>query len=163
MAQCRHFLPSPFPVPPSAPSLRFVPGAFTVFFPELGWLAGDATISGSDDEVVGERTRRREAQLHGAARERLLRALAGTETSGWKIGLLLLGAAALLLLLVLTPLQSAGWKFLVSDDSSGRAFMPDISWSFCKSSLEKDSSTKFDSHSSSAKSSYYFKNEERND
>lgn len=41
----------------------------------------------SDDDVAGEeRSRRREAHLHGAARERLLRALPGTETSDEKIG-----------------------------------------------------------------------------
>src|SRR5262245_2358274 len=49
----------------------------------------------SDDVVAGEERRRREAQLHGAVRERLLRALPGTETSEGKIG-----DAELLLLLV---------------------------------------------------------------
>lgn len=42
---------------------------------------------GSDDDVAGEaRRRRREAQLHGAARERLLRAFPGKETSEGNTG-----------------------------------------------------------------------------
>ena len=154
VAQCRHFRPSEFATPPpSPPSFFFDEVVLTGFLPEWFWGGGwnGTTMSSSEDEVVGLRTRRREAQLHDAARDRLLLALAGTDISGWKIGLLLLSPLSMTLLIWL---GRTGWKPRVSDDSSGRVFIPDISWSFCRSSLENDSSTKFDSHSSSTKSSY---------
>lgn len=95
VAQCRHFRPSPGP-PPGPSGLSFFLGAdFTVFFPVVdGGGNGDAgpletTSDCSEDDVGWERRRRREVQLHGAARDRLLLALAGTETSGLNIGLLL--------------------------------------------------------------------------
>jgi hypothetical protein len=119
VAQCRHLRPSP---PSTSPSLFFSPTApLIVFFPELGCWVEPGIISGSDDEVVGESTRSREAQLPGAARDRLLRALAGTAISGLNIVLLLQILETLPLLL------SSLWKCRVSDDSSGRAFMPEIS------------------------------------
>ena len=148
VAQCRHFRPSP---PLSTPSFFFEYAAtFTVFFATA--MSGSRSKydgvneggGGGDDEGdCWERTRRRDVQLHGAARDRLLRALAGTDISGRNIGLLLLFRI------------DGSCCGVVSDVSSTvRAFMPDIICSFCKSSLENDSSTKFDSHSSSAKSSY---------
>lgn len=156
VAQWRHFRPSPLlPMPAAtaaAAAASFFFGA-AVFFPELDVVMSDS----EDDEMAGavvavlstegERdTKRRDVQLHGAAaRERLLRALAGT-------------AAAISGLKVVAGLDS-GWKWWVwdwdwDDSSSFPAFIPEISCSFCKSSLENDSSTKFDSHSSSATSSY---------
>lgn len=82
-----------------------------------------------EDEVVGLRRRRQEAQLHGAARDRLLRALAGTDMSGWKIGLplLLLPWLLSLLSLMASLIFWFGSNPRVSDDSSGRVFIPDIS------------------------------------
>lgn len=104
-----------------------------------------------EGELCWLRTRRRDAQLPGAARDRLLRALAGTAISGLNMGLFGLEIRILLLLSLLR--SGSGWNWWVSDDSSGRAFIPDISWSFCRSSQENDSSAKFDIHSSSANSS----------
>lgn len=75
----------------------------TVFFPPPPPLPIElvAMSDSEDDDTVdvvvvgvgvvfvmaweGETTRRRDVQLHGAARERLLRALAGTVVSGRKI------------------------------------------------------------------------------
>ena len=111
-AQWRHFLPGV-----SAASL-FLGGA--VLEEEVG--------------SEGERRRRREDQSQGAARERLLRALPGTDTSVMKIG---------------------AWARGVCDDEVLRAaFGAEMSWRLFRSSLENESSTKFESHSSSAKSSY---------
>lgn len=79
-----HFRPSPEDTPTSGLSFFLAVAALGGGF--LMGCGGPAVvvISGS---VVGERGRRRELfQLDGTARERLLRALAGTETmSGLKI------------------------------------------------------------------------------
>lgn len=150
VAQCRHFRPSPgLPAPPSGFSF-FFGAAFRVFLPTVDAAGGSGcgsettTSDDSGEDSVGERRRRREVQLQGAARDRLLRALAGTNMSGLNIGL------------VLFWLLVSGWNWWVSEAaSSGRAFIPDISCSFWRSSLENDSSEKLEScHSSSAKSSY---------
>ena len=69
VAQCRHFLPSLEPL--SLFSFFLAAAALTVFFP--GFAGVGMMMSGSEDDVVGERTRRREVQLHGAPRDRLLR------------------------------------------------------------------------------------------
>jgi hypothetical protein len=126
VAQWRHLRPSP----PSVVSLFLGEGFF-----------GGAMASEWEDVVVvvvvGERTRRREVQLHGGPRDRLLQALAGTDTWGCNI-----------------ELDSS----LVFDVVSFGAFTPDINCSFCRSSIENDSSANFDSHSSSARSSYCFTN-----
>lgn len=145
MAQWRHLLPSP-PLFEAGPILLSIDSFFfgmvlTVFLPELEAMSD----SDSDDIVVvvdGESTRRREVQLHGAVRERLLRALPGTVISGLKMWLFRL-------------FSSWNWWFSVLPPL--RTFIPEINCSFCKSSLENDSSTKLDSHSSSAMSSYYTK------
>lgn len=154
VAQCKHFLPSPFPSSPL--SFFFEPQAFTLFLPCSGGGSGPVgIISGSDVDSGGLSTRSREAQLHGAARDLLLRAFAGTAISGLNTGLL--GLAFVLLLVLVLPWLIRfvpGWNWRVSDEWSDRAFIPDISCSFCRSSHENDSSTIFDSHSSSAKSSY---------
>lgn len=101
----------------------------------------DGVALASSDEVAGEeRRRRREDQSQGAARERLLRALPGTETSEGNMG----GAWA----------RGGTWDI---DEVAmwGGLFVGEIKWRwFWNSSLEKESSTKFESHSSSAKSSY---------
>ncbi|ONK69750.1 uncharacterized protein A4U43_C05F26330 [Asparagus officinalis] len=108
-----------------------------------------------ESESVGdaERTRRREDQLLGAARERLLRALPGTmEASGRKED----GFCAVRL-----PAEDGIEMERVSDEDEFEpetkfepALTPEMSWSFRRSSLENDSSTKLESHSSSANSSY---------
>lgn len=147
-----HFRPSPGDAPASGQSFFFAVAValMVAFFPGCGGVAATAKTSSSEEEVVGERGRRRELfQLVGtAARERLLRALAGTETmSGLKIS-----AAATLVRVAATATAGEGcriWKV-----SSDLTLTPEISSSFCMSSLENDSSTKFESHSSSAKSSY---------
>ncbi|QHN87662.1 uncharacterized protein DS421_16g557060 [Arachis hypogaea] len=112
----------------------------------VGVEIGTITSGSDDDDVVGvgvgESTSRREVQLHGGTRDRLLRALAGTDTSELNIGLFLLGSARNL------------WA---SDEASSFGlFIPEMSCIFCRSSLEKDSSTKLESHSNSARSSYCF-------
>lgn len=73
-----------------------------VFLPWFGGGGAETTASGSEEDVVdvvavvvvvvGESRRRRDVQLHGAARERLLRALAGTDISELKIGAFRLGS-----------------------------------------------------------------------
>lgn len=123
VAQCRHFRPSMW---------RSRAAASRSSLPSLFFDA---------DVASGERTERRDFQLHGAARERLLRAFPGTDSSGWNFGLFRLSCSG-----------SNPW---VWDSSSGWAFTPDIICSFRNSSLENDSSTKLDSHSSSARSSWY--------
>jgi len=148
VAQWRHLRPSP-PLP--SPLSFFLGVAFAGFFvPE--WVETGETTSVSEDDVVGDRTRRRDAQLHGGPRDLLLRALAGTDTSELNIGLFLVGSEW-------NPfLVGSEWNPRAFDTWSFLAFMPDISCIFCRSSLENDSSTKFESHSSSAISSYCFQN-----
>lgn len=57
-----------------------------VFIGEFGVLLGE----------LGDTTSKRDAQLPGAMRDRLLRALAGTDMSGLKIGLVAADARLLL-------------------------------------------------------------------
>lgn len=89
----------------------------------------------------GERRRRREDQSQGAARERLLRAFPGTDTSDGKIG----GGGELV---VMTEEE------VVSAVTALAAAVVLVAGMKRRSSVEKDSSTKLESHSSSAKSSY---------
>lgn len=134
VAQCRHFRPSP----PSPLSLFLGAGFFggatatATAVSEEWWGEGVVVVV---VVVVGDRTRRREVQLHGGPRVRLLRAFAGTDTCGLN-----------------TPGPAGSSR--VCDAASFCAFIPDISCSFCRSSLENDSSANFESHSSSARSSY---------
>lgn len=74
-AQCRHFLPGV-----SLFSL-FLYGAVFVARGIIAALAVSVEQLLSEDDVAGERWRRREDQSQGAVRERLLRALPGTDTS----------------------------------------------------------------------------------
>ena len=104
MAQCKHFRPSLQP-PATTSGLSFFLGAdFVDFLPEFGGM-----MSVSDKELVGESARRRDVHLHGMARARLLRALAGKSRSDsggfWLF---------------------SGWKSRVSDASSVFAFIPEI-------------------------------------
>ena len=96
--------------------------------------------SDSDEEVAGESTRRRVDQSQGTERGRLLLALPGTVIGGCNIGSLR---------------AVSGWNCGSGDSVvwSG-ALIPDNTWILCRSSLENDSSTKFESHSSSANSSH---------
>lgn len=89
----------------------------------------------------GATRRRREDQSQGAARERLLLALPGTETSVEKIG----GEC------VVVTEEEVSVAALLAAAAEGAVVFEGMKW---RSSVEKDSSTKFDSHSSSAKSSY---------
>lgn len=106
----------------------------------VGSLFFDGAVLGFEE---GETRRRREDQSHGGARERLLRALPGTETSDGKTG------------------GGVEWVVMAEEEVSAAAVLAaaaalvaGMKW---RSSVEKDSSTKFDSHSSSAKSSYCYK------
>lgn len=103
----------------------------------MGSLFFDASILGVEE---AETRRRREDQSHGAARERLLRALPGTETS------------------VGNTDGGGEWVVMAEEEVSaetavaaGAVLVVGMKW---RSSVENDSSTKFDNHSSSAKSSY---------
>lgn len=105
----------------------------------------------SDDEFAGDRRRRREDQSQGAARERLLRAFPGTDTSEEKIW------DEMLLFPTVVLVVAEDDVSVIAVAAAGAVFelvAGDIIWRFCSSSLENDSSTKFESHSSSAKSSY---------
>ncbi len=92
---------------------------------------------------VGVRWRSRVDQSHGAARDRLLRALPGRGVSGWKNGAFREGSNV-----SDEEEDSEAWVFVmvVGPDKKWRA------WRSCWA--ENESSTKFDSHSNSANSSY---------
>lgn len=82
-------------------------------------------------------------QSHGAARERFDRALPGKGVSCWKIGLVGL------------RVKVSGRVQEEEDSGVGDFDVAKIWTLLCKFwSVEKESSTKFESHSSSAKSSY---------
>lgn len=193
VAQWRHFLTSP---PPLMAILVFSQPSFflgfdfaAVFLPPPTELVAMSDWSEHEDivDVVvvvvvvavaavavgmtgeGETTRSLDVQLHGAARERLLRALAGTAVSGRNI----IGWWSWVT--AVAPPPSRWWfgsdrwnsssSWWVSGDGSllfGDVLIPDIKCNFCKSSLENESSTKFDSHSNSANSSYYPKKKTKN-
>jgi len=85
--------PEPDPFPPPPPPDFFFGAVFvglTIPATARGWITG--STEGMGCTAAGllaeeERTRRREAQLPGAARDRLLRAFPGTGISGLNIGL----------------------------------------------------------------------------
>lgn len=178
VAQWRHFLLSP---PPLMPILVFSQPSFflgfdfaAVFLPPPTELVAMSDWSEQEDivdvvEVVvvvaavavgmtggGETTRCLDVQLLVADRERLLRALAGTAFFGrnifgwrsrWWFG---------------SDRWNSSSSWWVSGALSfGDVLIPDIKCNFCKSSVENESSTKFDSHSNSAKSSYYPKKRQK--
>lgn len=124
-AQWRHFRPEE-----SEPEFELppIPPSFFLHVVVLGGLMVSLGVM---------RWRRRVDQSPGAARERLLRAFPGRGVSEWKSG--------------------AFWFVSEDEDVSGvwgLVVVMDRNWRACKSfSAEKESSTKFDSHSSSAKSS----------
>lgn len=100
------------------------------------------------DEIERERRSSREDQSQGAARERLLRALPGTDMSEGKMGdgFVMLAAAAE------EEVSVVAGKAVV--ERAVPFWVGEMRWRFCRSSVENDSSTKFDSHSRSDKSSY---------
>lgn len=142
VAQWRHLRPSPLPADEVSSGVSFF---LAVFFAVFGCGVSVTTTSVSEEEFVGESTDNREFHMQGAARDRLLRAaLAGTVISGrkpddeW---------------FRFNPVWNSE-VFEASSSWSVREFIPDIKLSFSKSWVEKESSTKLESHSSSAKSSY---------
>lgn len=153
VAQWRHFLPSLLLLLGTwwiLLSFFFQVEDFTVlFFSELEIIIPDSddddivSIEESGVVVLGDTTSKREAQFPGAIRDRLLRALAGTGISGLNIVLEAADARF-----------GSGMNWWISE--SVPLLIPCIICILCISLLENDSSTKFDSHSSSAKSSYCF-------
>lgn len=126
-AQWRHFRPEE-----SEPELELEPSLFL-----------DVVVLGSVLVLVlgVMRWRRRVVQSPGAARDRLLRALPGRGVSWWNSG----GFCC-----VSEEEDVSGvWGFAVVVERNWRAWR--------SLSAENESSTKFDSHSSSAKSSYCIK------
>jgi hypothetical protein len=133
VSQCRHLLPSPAAAAVAAGGASFFLEDLAGFFARN---VGEAPVPDSDGEMAADpggdgSTRRREDQLHGATRERLLRALAGGGTP---------------------PQGCAGAGAGAGADALAAGGTPVMNRSFRRSSVGKLSSPmQLDSHSSSAR------------